>query len=205
MKPERDGLGRITRRLLQAYFGSLAPAGNLVVVGGSGGACLDIVNLDGTRLRKLLCGGFSESPAWSPAGGLIVFSYVPPYGPFNRLWTIKPDGSELTQLTFGGIPDGSPDWSPDASHIAFDRSGYPTSDVYVMDADGSNLIDLTAEAPTDVNAWPGYSPDGTLIAYDGSQSGTFGTDIYLMDSNGSNFVRLTTDGLSAAPDWQPIP
>jgi Tol biopolymer transport system component len=205
MNADGSGQRRITRRAVQAYFGSWSPGGYRLVFTGPAGACLDIMNVDGTRFRRLLCNGFSISPAWSPLGDVIVFSYVPLGGSFNELWTIKPDGSGLRQLTFGPVPDGSPDWSPDGSHIAFDRSGYPTSDIYVIEADGSNLVDLTAGAPTDVNSWPAYSPDGTLIAYDGSQSGIFGTDIYVMDSDGSNVVQLTSDGQSGAPDWQPLP
>jgi Tol biopolymer transport system component len=203
MRSDGTGLKRVTPRRIVAYFGSWSSAGDEIVF--ANGSCLGIVKADGTSPRRLLCGGFSESPKWSPSGDLIVFSYVPPSGGFNLLWTIRPDGTGLSELTYSGIPDLSPDWAPDATHIAFERSGYPTSDIYLIDADGANPTDLTANAPTDVNGWPAYSPDGSLIAYDGGRSGIYGTDVFVMNANGSNFVRLTRDGLSAAPAWQPLP
>ena len=202
MRSDGTGLKRVTPGSLNAYFGSWSPAGDEIVF--ANGTCLGIVRADGTSRRRLLCGGFSESPKWSPAGDLIVFSYVPPSGGFNLLWTIHPDGTGLSELTYSGVPDLSPDWAPDAAHIAFERSGYPGSDVYVIDAGGANANDLTANAPTDVNGWPAYSPDGSLIAFDGGQSGIYGTDIFVMDADGSNFIQLTGDGLSAAPAWQPL-
>ncbi len=203
MNADGSGLKRITPSSVSAHPGSWSPQGQRVVF--VGGSCLATIKVDGTSLRRLLCDGFSTSPKWSPAGNLIVFSYVPPSGPFNMLWTIRPDGSHLTQLTFSGIPDGSPDWAPDASHVAFERAGYPTSDVYTIDADGSNLVDLTADAPTDRNGEPAYSPDGTRMAYDCSQSGIFGVDVCVMDADGSNFTQLTTDAKSYAANWQPVP
>jgi len=89
--------------------------------------------------------------------------------------------------------------------VAFDRSPYPVGDVYAMDPNGSNLAKLTAGAPTNLNSWPAYSPDGTLIAYDGGEANVYGDDIYVMNADGTGFTRLTTEGLSVSPDWQPLP
>jgi dipeptidyl aminopeptidase/acylaminoacyl peptidase len=80
--------------------------------------------------------------------------------------------------------------------IAFDRSGA----IYVMDADGSNPVNLTDHA---AGAWyPVVSPDGTRIAFLSSRDGS--VDIYVMDADGSNPVNLTNNpAWDAEPTWSP--
>ena len=105
--------------------------------------------------------------------------------------------------------DGSPDWSPDCSRIAFytDRDG--NSEIYVMSADGSNQTRLTNDPAFDAN--PAWSPDGNTIAFASGRTG--GGDIYVMDpvdvdndGNGDNLTRLTSDPApDGGPGWQPIP
>jgi TolB protein len=72
--------------------------------------------------------------------------------------------------------------------------------LYTMNLDGSEK----REVPTgvDLNASPSLSPDGTLIAFAGSQHGN--SDIYVIGANGGNLRRLTnTRSLEAAPRWSP--
>ena len=81
-----------------------------------------------------------------------------------------------------------PVWSPDGTKIAFVSYRYGDGEIYVMNADGSNLTRLTNYASYD----PVWSPDGTKIAfrkYDtrGSSIGK----IYVMNADGSNQTRLT--------------
>jgi len=54
-------------------------------------------------------------------------------------------------------------WSPDDRRIAFasDRDG--NSEIYVMNADGSNAVRLTYNDATD--RYPGWSPDGSKIVF----------------------------------------
>jgi Tol biopolymer transport system component len=75
------------------------------------------------------------------------------------------------------------DFSPDGEKIVFasDRDG--TYHIYVMDADGGNLTQLTSEQVGDLS--PRWSPDGELISF--SRTG----DIYVMGSDGSNQREVT--------------
>ncbi len=75
--------------------------------------------------------------AWSPDGKRIAFQMWR-QGRFD-IYTIQPDGSHLTQLTFDNAQNADPRWSPDGSLISY--SSLDASDhyqLYVMNADGSD-------------------------------------------------------------------
>src|SRR4030095_11968866 len=89
--------------------------------------------------------------------------------------------------------DIEPVWSPDGSKIAFmtDRMGGPN--IWVMNANGTGVTQLTfTKAPEGDPAW---SPDGTKIAFGSKRADKDGSkfDIWVMNAaDGSNPVRLTT-------------
>ena len=84
---------------------------------------------------------------WSPDGTKIAFSLSPEH----EVFVINADGgrfsqgtiSKYTNLTSNSASDEVPDWSPDGKKIAFasDRDG--DYDIYTMDADGSNVAQVT--------------------------------------------------------------
>ena len=93
-----------------------------------------------------------------------------------------------------------PEVSTSVGRIAFtsDRDG--DWDIYVMDADGSNVTQLTHNDAPDTE--PSWSPDGERIAFTSTRDGDW--DIYLMNADGSNVTQLTDsslgDGLAV---WSP--
>jgi TolB protein len=80
--------------------------------------------------------------------------------------------------------------------IAFtsSRDGYP--EIYVMNADGSGLAQLTDDSA--VHASPAWSPDGTKLAFVRIRDGN--AAIYQMNADGSGGVRLTS---GVSPAWSP--
>ena len=64
------------------------------------------------------------------------------------------DGSDAQQISGDNDDDDTPAWSPDGTKIAFTAYRGGTPDVYVMDANGANQVNLTNDPDWDyVPAW----------------------------------------------------
>lgn len=138
--------------------------------------------------------------------GPITYSKNLEPGPEIGLHEIfKRDGGVETQLTdfFPGFAINS-DWSPNGDRIAFDVSLDPDAlpDVWVMNANGSGQIPLTANG--DFDAFPNWSPDGEWIAFDSDGPSFPETQgIWKMRPDGSGLTRITVPGKGAAFDSEP--
>jgi Tol biopolymer transport system component len=122
----------------------------------------------------------------------------------SEIFTINPDGTGETQLTSNSVTDNQPAWSPDGTKIAFasDEGGLGDFEIYVMDADGSNVVNVT-NAHDSSDSDPTWSPDGTQIAYVSNFDGT--PDIWKINVGGTGAVNLTSDegSFDADPAWSP--
>jgi Tol biopolymer transport system component len=100
--------------------------------------------------------------------GLISFARFTPNGDSAEIFIARPDGSEVQQLTSNPRRFSiNSDWSPDGEMIAFDSDrigGGGRSQIYVMNADGSGVTQLT-RGPG-FQGSPGWSPDGGSLAID---------------------------------------
>ncbi len=167
---------------------------------------------------------YVQQASFSPDGKKIVFySWDLPVNNAD-IFTINTDGSGPTQLTTDYGCDTQPDLSADGKKIVFRTNrNYGThpdepsnnSDIYIMDADGSNKVRLTDD-PGCQRA-PAISPDGTKVAYkDDMQSpdhggGADGDRLWVVDSDGlSDPEMLPPDdyicipgGLKRQFSWSP--
>jgi TolB protein len=110
-----------------------------------------VVNVDGTRLRRLTPWhlGVSAKLDWSPDGSRILISspQAERPGTASNVYTIRPNGTGLTKLTHEttpGVQDLADGFSPDGTKIIFAKTvdGGPFQ-VYVMNADGTGVEQLT--------------------------------------------------------------
>ena len=114
---------------------------------------------------------------------------------------VRPDGRGRRPL---GVAGECSVWSPDGSELMFCSNGVNRGegvdnwDVFVMDADGTNVRRLTSNVAQD---YPGaWSPDGTQIAFFSRRDGD--GDVYVMDADGANLRRVTNQpGAQAADAW----
>jgi Tol biopolymer transport system component len=182
----------------------------------------------GSRLTAVLASTFvcllalasSAQASFPGANGKIAFEQcVSPRGPCD-IWVMNSDGSGRTNLTNNPADNAWPAWSPDGRRIAFasDRDDpnpvgcYLTNppcnfEVYVMNADGTQLVRLTNNPGGDGN--PAWSPDGNKIVFSRfsppncdpvtCSGGVAG--LYTMNPDGSSQAPLTTSGTE--PAWSP--
>ena len=103
--------------------------------------------------------------SWSPTGNHILFAAKSDLDHRRAIWEVDADGSELHQLPIaecgGPIADPNsidcsyPGWSPDGTRIVFTRAtkGGKRSDIAIVNADGSGLVQITHTGDADEADW----------------------------------------------------
>ncbi len=175
-----------------------------------------VMDADGSNQRNLTNDPSGDwSPAWSPDGRTIAyatFAFGGAFGggPYTDIAVIDVDGTGRTRLT--DAHGEYPDWSPDGTRIAFTSGRDGSYDIWVMDADGGNQVNLTGNPAYESSA--AWSPDGTNIVFDAEwneaaddgESGIgFDFELIVMDADGVNQTPLTWDAASEDrfPVWGP--
>ena len=153
------------------------------------------VRADGTGFRRV----FDDPrhldlfPTWSPDGSKLLFGRSSNRTGNLGLFTIRPNGSELTRITGARIDHAGAQYTPDSTSIVFDGSGDGViAALYRIDADGSNQAQLT---PTEMRAGiPDISPDGTHVVFYTGQNGPNPNSIWTMRIDGTQLTQLTDAG-----------
>lgn len=98
------------------------------------------------------------------------------------------------------------EWSPDGARLVFSADWTGSTDIYVMNADGTEIVNLTADSAGD--SGPSFGPDGQRIAFGSRrhapEAGHSQRELYVMSVDGSEVRRLTTnDVYDASPRFSP--
>jgi TolB protein len=122
------------------------------------------------------------SAAQPSASGQIA--YIGKYQGAPEIYLANADGSERTLVARGVSDHSTFSWSPDGNRLAFTRGGGSKREIWLVNADGSGLTQLTHSAgkrrPTDFDYSenPNWSPDGTRIVFDGQRGGSSAQQVY---------------------------
>jgi len=126
-------------------------------------------------------------------------------GTGDQVYTVRPNGHDLRQITHVNVEAVRPDWSPDDRLIAFEHDSATCSSVAIMKADGSNLIDLVPPSPNLCEGDPSFTPDGTRIVFEQFNVDTFEDAIWSMRLDGSErrFITIGTGSGVTDPNISP--
>ena len=144
-------------------------------------------------------------------GGKIAFISNRGDGKTYQIWTmtaVLSSGGQINaenyqQLTTSDGNKSQPAWSPDGKRLLFVAPGGKNfgQDIWVMNADGSNPVDLTQRLGDDRD--PAWSPDGKLIAFSNDGREDKVRQIYLMKPDGSGQTRISDQFIEYSPTWSP--
>lgn len=160
--------------------------------------------------------------AFPGKNGKLVFSSPSESTGFygSDMYTVNPDGTELTQLTSTDGAEWNPVVSPDGRKLAFTYGegvpgyGFYVQDIYTMNIDGTGLKNLTNNGDSrdlgyfdyERSYHPTWSPDGETLAFTHEISdGVHGSRIYTMKADGTERTDITDDGSAheSDPAWSP--
>lgn len=166
-----SGLKNLTNNEWKDGWPAFSPDGTQIVFstnrdGNTGIFSLYMMNVDGGNQHRLhsAMGTMSISPVFSPDGSNIVFTNDFAADGNFELFKIRTDRSGAAErLTFRKRSEGNPAFSPDGSLVAFSSDTDGNAEIYLMNADATNLLRLTRNAADD--GTPQFSKDGQRIIF----------------------------------------
>ena len=133
--------------------------------------------------------------------GLLAFHSETAEG--SEIFTVRPNGRDLRQITHVDGEATNADWSPDGRRIAFNVEDPESAQIAIVDADGRNAPTVLAKAPGNIiEVDPSFTPDGRRIVfgtYNGVVEATWsmkldGTDRRLITEVSGTDPNVSPDG-----------
>jgi len=160
------------------------------------GELVEVTVADGS-LRKL---PFADSslPAISRKGDKLAYSARTYNKNIWRKDLLHPQ-SAAVKLISSTREQFDPQYSPDGSHIAFESTRAGIQEIWISDAEGTNLVQVS-NFKNPQTGWPHWSPDGKKIAFDSRESGH--PEVYTVDISERVPRKLLTNVAgNSVPSW----
>lgn len=144
--------------------------------------------------RLTYAGNWTLEPTIAPRGNRLAYVQE---SPDIDIWQIQP-GSPPRSFSSSTRIEFNPQYSPDGKRVTFSSSRSGQMEIWVSDAEGGNLVQLTNFA--EHSGSPRWSPDGRWIAFDRHLKD--GWHIFVMASDGGHPRQLTSgDRDEVIPTW----
>ncbi|MEL7044900.1 MAG: hypothetical protein AAGL66_07755 [Pseudomonadota bacterium] len=117
-----------------------------------------VMNADGSNPNMMTDFGTNWFPRWSPDGTKLAYHVG------RDVFTLDLASRRYRRLTIDPDNGMYPTWSPDGSRIAFMSWRSGSTEIWVMDADGSDQVRLTHTVEGDAID-PRWSPDGARLVF----------------------------------------
>lgn len=140
----------------------------------------------------------SATPASIVKNGRIAYTYSYGSEEYGQIYAANASGTGRVYVAQGA----NPTWSPDGKRLLIESSTGGDRDLYTLNADGSNVKELTFSIGVDQDgAW---SPSSTRIAFESNRNNLSGADVFVMNADGTGQTRLTSGvGFNGDPAWSP--
>jgi Tol biopolymer transport system component len=158
----------------------------------------------GARTGQISVPEGANLPDWSPLDDAVTYAVFASDNA-TSIW-VQPFSAGSPQMIAGNsFQNYAPAWSHDGELIAFQSDqGSNSSEIWLMERDGSNAHRLTFSPGKTWSRGPAWSPDDQWLAFVSSQADSAGADfgeVFLIPVGGGDPIQITHTGGNVV-DWR---